>query len=377
MTPRETSGVDSAPIVVPAERELRQLWPVAVARSKRKELHGATAGVLIALWSYSDWTRGDKAHPGEKLLASLVGVSERTVRDAIKRGVAAGYVELVKRGGGRGGRGKANVYRLTLPRDEAARLAIEAHPKRDDSSEVITSGQSAHRVDSSPEAVPSGQTECGSELESEMTGSTGRMTGVHDFRLPTNSTYQKEREGSPSGGTSPARGGACAEEPPNPPQPVPVERPLTRDADDELPPLRRVEDAMRGWSSGDERKRADTMLREGLSIYAVIAELRKDRDKARQDQLNAREQLEAVARRRAMAPKANQAEARTPDPQRPKAEAELNEARKPPAAQPPPTSDEPPARPVEEAQLHDRIPRNFTSPETAPCPTAPSPVPAS
>lgn len=379
MTPRETSGVDSAPIVVPAERELRQLWPVAVARSKRKELHGATAGVLIALWSYSDWTQGDRAHPGEKLLASLVGVSERTVRDAIKRGIAAGYVELVKRGGGRSGRGKANVYRLTLPKDEGARLESEAHPgKRDASPEGMTSGQSVLRTNVSPEAIATGQTACGSELECEMTGSTGRMTGSHDFRLTTNSTYQKETKGSPSRGTSPPRVGAREEEPPTPSSPDAVECPLTRDADDvELPALRRVEDAMPGGLTAAERKIAVSELKKnGDRPYPVIAKLHQDRDKARQEQLNAREQLDAVARRHAMSPSANQDEAGAAASKRRerrlKAEAELNEVRKAPAP-PPPATDDRLTTLSEPARLHDPLPRNFI--ETAPCPADPNPVP--
>ncbi|BCN44692.1 helix-turn-helix domain-containing protein [Prescottella equi] len=379
MTPHETNGGDSAPLVVPVDRELRLLWPVAVARSKRKELQGATAGVLIALHYYSDWTTGDDARPGQKLLASLVGVSERTVSDALKRGVATGYVELVKRGGGRGGRGKANVYRLTLPKDEAARLESEARPgKRDDSPEGITSGQSTPLADTSAEVMASGQSECGSELESEMTGSTGRMTGSHDFRLPTNSTYQKEKKGSPSRGTSLTRVGAREEEPPTPSSPDPVERPLTRDADDvEMPALRRVEDAMPGGLTAAERKIAVSELKKnGDRPYPVIAKLRQDRDKARQEKLNAREQLDAVARRRTMSPSTNQDEADTAASKRRemrlKAEAELNEVRKAPAP-PPPATDDRLTTLSEPARLHDPFPRNFM--ETAPCPADPNPVP--
>lgn len=354
MTPHETNGGDSAPLVVAVDRELRNLWPIAVTRSKRKELKGATAGVLIALHYYSDYETGEEARPGEKLLASLVGVSERTVSEALKRGIAAGYVELVRRGGGRGRSRKANVYRLTLPEDEAARLWIEAHPNRDDSPEDITSDQSAPLADVSPEVMTSDQSEVGNDFESEMTGSIRRMTGSDDFRLPTNSTYQKEKEGSPSRGTSPTRGGARDEAPPTHSSPDPVDRPLTRHADPKLPPLRLVEDALAGGLTGSERNEAVSRLKmNGGRHYPVIAHLRAERDKGRRGR-----------KTQANTPKTNQTGIRKPDPQRLKAEAELNKARKA-AATPPPTTDDRPATPSEPARLHDPLPRNFT--ETAPC----------
>lgn len=213
---------DDRPEVIPATGDLRNLWPIAVGRNKRRDFRGATVGVLLALHYYSDWVSGENARPGTELLSKLVGVSEKTARTALIRGQEAGYVELARRGGGRGGKGNASVYRLTLPVVEAAELrAAVTSGKVAASPEVAPTGQSQRDASDSPEPMPSGHsptspegigsghsansdnqrtispedmTSGESERDSGMTGSFREMTGSHDFQLPTNHTFQ-EKEG--------------------------------------------------------------------------------------------------------------------------------------------------------------------------------------
>lgn len=109
--------------------------------------------------------------------------------------------------------------------------------------------------------------------------------------------HEPSRSGSPSRGTSPARGGAREEEPPISPQPDAVERPLTRDADAELPAMRLVEDAMPGGLSAAERRTTVMLLAEnGGRHYPVIAHLRAGRDEERRGR-TFRDETLAVHRR--------------------------------------------------------------------------------
>lgn len=58
---------------------------------------------------------GTGVRVGRKLLANILDTSERTAEVNRNTLVALGWLTLVKRGGGRGGEGRTNLYRLTDP----------------------------------------------------------------------------------------------------------------------------------------------------------------------------------------------------------------------------------------------------------------------
>ncbi|QOV99537.1 helix-turn-helix domain-containing protein [Rhodococcus pyridinivorans] len=94
--------------------QLRAAWTLAVLRSP--DLTAAQKNVLTALREFSNYRTGDEARPGLVLLAAASGVSRATVADALKAGIAAGFIEQTRRGGGRsGGPKSASEYRLLIP----------------------------------------------------------------------------------------------------------------------------------------------------------------------------------------------------------------------------------------------------------------------
>lgn len=87
---------------------------------------------------------GSRVRPGLPVLASVTGDSERNVRRLLALLVdELGLLRQVARGGGRGGKGRASVYRLTIPVDLLDRLEMlspeDAPP---DSPDIQVSSQS-------------------------------------------------------------------------------------------------------------------------------------------------------------------------------------------------------------------------------------------
>lgn len=70
--------------------------------------------VAFALSSFAN-TDGTKVFPGRQKLADMAGLHETNARKHVKALLDAGMLEMVKRGGGRGG--ATNTYRLTRPTD--------------------------------------------------------------------------------------------------------------------------------------------------------------------------------------------------------------------------------------------------------------------
>lgn len=70
----------------------------------------------LTMATYAD-PDGTRVRPGFDLLAAVTGQSDSTVRRSVKALRDLGLLDLVTRGGGRSGRGKATEYRLAVPED--------------------------------------------------------------------------------------------------------------------------------------------------------------------------------------------------------------------------------------------------------------------
>jgi hypothetical protein len=100
--------------------------------------------VCFILASYAD-ADGTRVRPGELVVASVIGKSERTVRRVLsKLEDDLRLIELVSRGGGRGGTGRTNEYRLTIPVDLLDRVELLAPGDKPttESPDNLVSGQS-------------------------------------------------------------------------------------------------------------------------------------------------------------------------------------------------------------------------------------------
>lgn len=86
-------------------------WRAAICDS---DLRPAVRHVALAMSLYMS-ERGDSAFPGAKRLAHDTGLTERAVRTLLGDLAAAGWLELVARGGLKGGKRMANLYRATIP----------------------------------------------------------------------------------------------------------------------------------------------------------------------------------------------------------------------------------------------------------------------
>lgn len=228
-------------------------------------------------------------------IGKSIGMNRETVGNAVKKLEELGYairIDLPRDQGRIAGtrlyvsdigfteEDRAEISQLTAMMENPARSETEiANPQ------VEPMTENPARSGGSPENPAD---DC-RKIQQDRVGKSG------DIRRPGEN---QEEEGSPSRGTSPARGGAREEEPPISPQPEPVARPLTRDVDPPLPPLRHVEDAMPGGLTGAERAEAKTMLDDnGGRHYPVIAHLRAQREKARR--ARARHDDAVAAHRRA------------------------------------------------------------------------------
>lgn len=190
------------------------------------------AAFVLATYADPDGTR---VRPGMEVLAAVTGDSEKNARRILSTLREMGLVELVSRGGGKGGRGKASEYRLTIPDDLLERFAmLEPGDKPAESPDIQMSAQSTHNPvdnpvdkDDSPDTQTSGQSEADEPndrtsraLSEPMTGHLG--SNDRTSRCPTTShVHQPPKETRPvvtTAGESRPR----AREPPNDTNPIHV-----------------------------------------------------------------------------------------------------------------------------------------------------------
>lgn len=144
--------------------------------------------LALVLATYAD-SDGSRVRPGLPVLASVTGDSERNVGRILRHLVdELGLLQQVARGGGRGGKGRASVYRLTIPVDLLDRLEmLSPEDSPADSSDIQVSSQSGEPlVDNpvynsvSPDTWMSSQTEVENDFH-QTSGVTFRgLTGHSD-----------------------------------------------------------------------------------------------------------------------------------------------------------------------------------------------------
>lgn len=136
----------------------RYEWERLVRRIVMPAQHKLVA-LLLATWADPD---GSRVRPGLELVAAAMGASEHTARRSV-RALAGdwGLIDLVARGGGRGGKGRTAEYRLTIPTDLLDRVTLLGPDGLPDSPANIVDGQSeppnespSIHVDAQSEAVP-------------------------------------------------------------------------------------------------------------------------------------------------------------------------------------------------------------------------------
>lgn len=172
------------------------------------------AALLLATWGDNDGTR---VRPGPVLLgAAMGGKSEHTGRRMIEALVGYGLLELVSRGGGRGGKGKTSEYRLTVPVDLLDRFELLDPNGRPVSPSTQVDAQSEHGpVDNSesPSIWVDGQSPVDNSNDRPKTAFPAGMsvqneTNERPPRWPTTSTDQTTKEtrdqSPPSATTDPA-----------------------------------------------------------------------------------------------------------------------------------------------------------------------------
>jgi hypothetical protein len=155
----------------------RYEWERLVRRIVMPKPHKLLAFVL-ATYADSDGTR---VRPGNDVLADVTGDSEKNVRRILGALRELGLLSLVSRGGGRGGRGKASQYRLTIPDDLLDRVTLlDADDRK--SPDIWMSGQSdLHPVDNANGANYSPDTQMSAEKSIDRTFSSIDRTS----RCPT------------------------------------------------------------------------------------------------------------------------------------------------------------------------------------------------
>ncbi len=172
--------------------------------------------VALTLATYAD-ADGTRVRPGVDVLAAVTGQGASTVRRLVAALRESGLIEVVARGGGRSGRGRATEYRLTLPSDvdslsllpptEVSSLRI-ASAQSDDSPLAQESAQSAPSpVDKSDSllAIESGQSAADEPIDRSentvtglLTARSGLLTARSSERLPSH-LHQPPKSDQPSG----------------------------------------------------------------------------------------------------------------------------------------------------------------------------------
>lgn len=103
--------------------------------------------VALTLATYANGRTGGSIRPGIQRLAQVTGLSERTIIRSVKELEELGMVSCVRRGSsfGRGGKGMASTYQLTVP----AALGVEDAVTGDSSPDHVT----PMSLDNGPEQV--------------------------------------------------------------------------------------------------------------------------------------------------------------------------------------------------------------------------------
>lgn len=181
------------------------------------------AALILATYADPD---GSRVRPGMDTLAAVTGDSERNARRMVDRLVSLQLVTLVRRGGGRGGKGSASEYRLTIPSDYLDRFDTLGPDDRPDTqmsghSEVEAVDNPGDNTES-PDTQMSAQSDVDSAndrtsntVTKRMTGHFQRMTGHPDVRLPpTSPTTHRPRPVVTTQGESRPRARPPARQPP-------------------------------------------------------------------------------------------------------------------------------------------------------------------
>jgi hypothetical protein len=149
--------------------------------------------LALILSTYAD-PDGSRIRPGNDVLAAVTGDSEKNVRRILKvLREDFGLVQQVSRGGGRGGKGRAAQYQLTIPTDLLDRVVLLGPGERATKSlDLQGAGQSGNPTDTqlsgqtdqtitadvdSPDIQMSSETAPGQPIDRTLDGSVGRLTG--------------------------------------------------------------------------------------------------------------------------------------------------------------------------------------------------------
>ncbi|PFH05768.1 hypothetical protein BX598_0382 [Micrococcaceae bacterium JKS001869] len=110
----------------------------------------------LTLATYANTRTGTDIRPGVARLAADLGTSPRTIITGLGELERAGFLECVRRGStyGRGGKGMASVYRLTLPVGATADAEAEPEQVKHASPDVQQVKQASPDVDNHPAAPP-------------------------------------------------------------------------------------------------------------------------------------------------------------------------------------------------------------------------------
>jgi hypothetical protein len=111
--------------------------------------------VALVLATYAD-PDGTRVRPGVDVLADVTGDSARNVRRVVTMLRDLDLLTLVSRGGGRGGKGRAAEYRLTVPVDLLDRVELLTPGERQ-SPDSQVSGESTVNGHVSPDIRMSGR----------------------------------------------------------------------------------------------------------------------------------------------------------------------------------------------------------------------------
>jgi hypothetical protein len=151
---------------------------------RRAQLPKPLKFLALVMATYAD-PDGSRVRPGLPVLSAVTGDSERHVSRLLTALVDSGLLEQVARGGGRGNRGRASVYRLTIPADLFDRmLLLSPEDLPADSEDIQVSGESCGQpvdepVDNSVSPDIQVSAESGSENDFHQTSGTTseRLTG--------------------------------------------------------------------------------------------------------------------------------------------------------------------------------------------------------
>lgn len=139
------------------------------------------AALVLATYADPD---GSRVRPGIEVLAAVTGDSEKNARRILSMLREMQLVEQVARGGGRGGRGKASEFRLTVPTDLLERFELLGPGDRPESPDTQMSAETgAKPVDNSGDASETPDTQMSGETgDAEPNDRTSRAPSASNDR---------------------------------------------------------------------------------------------------------------------------------------------------------------------------------------------------